>query len=559
MTHYLAESEPVTGEMPTVEEWEARVDGYDVEAVADQIEATGADWMIFSVGQISGFWAAPNARYDELVPATAEHPSRLATRDLVADLGEALHDRGLRLIVYFVTDPPRNDPYADAQLSGGTPSGANGNDTFRDNWRTVFAEYAAQWGTSVDGWWIDGAWQPNEEDYYTSFVTTAQRHNADTVVTLNPGLGTLCSAVGTDYTAGEARPTDLPVFHDGRYVNCPGVAQTQVHYLSYAQGTWGSKPDAPMALTTAQFVNTTRAVTDYGGAVTWDVGFHREDGTLSDAAMAQFAALREGPRAGEQMDDADATDPRLRYSSGWSDDNPGECGAGDCLSAKHPRAKAQLTFTGTGFTWYGNTGPEFGPRAAVRVDGRLVDIVETWSDTPRTGVALSTVRGLRHGRHTVEIAALGNGYVTIDSVATYVARPSSGLTVVGTGLEVAVQSPTTGCGVPVVQVAPGTAANQTFHPLLTSEGHERLIAHHSGQSIVVQSASTQPGTPIIQCQYSLASPTNDEWLREDLGDGRFRLKNRHSGLYLTASSTEPGASMVQTTWSGSPLQIFTQS
>ena len=80
-THYLAPAD-----MPA-EAWQAQVDAFDVEALAEQLVAAGAPYFFITIGQNSGHYCAPNAAYDEIVGRV---PSRLSRRDLVADLADAL-------------------------------------------------------------------------------------------------------------------------------------------------------------------------------------------------------------------------------------------------------------------------------------------------------------------------------------------------------------------------------------------------------------------------------------------------------------------------------------
>src|SRR5579875_1092292 len=82
----------------TVAAWNAAVDAFDVEAVANQLQRMGARYLIHALGQNSGFYCAPNATYDSIV---SESPSPCSTRDLVSDLYEALHPRGIVLMVYL--------------------------------------------------------------------------------------------------------------------------------------------------------------------------------------------------------------------------------------------------------------------------------------------------------------------------------------------------------------------------------------------------------------------------------------------------------------------------
>ena len=95
MTHYLADwiwgdeakakglSREERQTLQTVEAWNALVDGFDVEALAKQLEEVGAGYYLLSIGQNSGYYLAPNPTYDRIV---GRSPSRCSRRDLVSDL-----------------------------------------------------------------------------------------------------------------------------------------------------------------------------------------------------------------------------------------------------------------------------------------------------------------------------------------------------------------------------------------------------------------------------------------------------------------------------------------
>src|SRR3954454_10604450 len=101
MTHYLADwiaRREHPGQRMTVDEWNNLVDHFNVDALADQIQSTGASYYLVTIGQNSGFYDSPNATYDRITGIAPSHCSR---RDLIADLYEPLHRRGIKLMVYL--------------------------------------------------------------------------------------------------------------------------------------------------------------------------------------------------------------------------------------------------------------------------------------------------------------------------------------------------------------------------------------------------------------------------------------------------------------------------
>src|SRR5439155_5218741 len=70
MNHYLedwiARRENLQERRMSVDRWNELVDQFDVEAHAKQVEAVGAKYQIFTIGQNSGFYVCPNATYDRI-------------------------------------------------------------------------------------------------------------------------------------------------------------------------------------------------------------------------------------------------------------------------------------------------------------------------------------------------------------------------------------------------------------------------------------------------------------------------------------------------------------
>lgn len=87
----------------TADMWNRQVDAFDAEGLGRQLEAIGAPYFFITIGQNSGHYLAPNSAYDEYV---AIQPSKCSRRDLVADLYEALHPKGIELLVYLPSGAP---------------------------------------------------------------------------------------------------------------------------------------------------------------------------------------------------------------------------------------------------------------------------------------------------------------------------------------------------------------------------------------------------------------------------------------------------------------------
>jgi hypothetical protein len=295
MTHYLADWKTRDYKLQlNVEQWNRMVDGFDVEALAKQLEQVGAGWYQISIGQNSGYYLAPNRVYGEIAGI---RPSKCSRRDLVADLAAALGKRGIRLLVYLPSGAPGQDKAADAALEW--RNGPAPNREFQVKWERVIREWSTRWGKKVSGWWFDGCYFPNTmyrsaaAPNFESFAAAARAGNPEAVVAFNPGVvyRMLSLTPFEDFTAGEIDKPELVTIRravDGK------VDGTQVHMLSYLGSTWGR---GEPRFTAEQAVGYTKKVRDQGGVVTWDVPVEL-NGTMSAAFVEQLTAVgRAFPKA----------------------------------------------------------------------------------------------------------------------------------------------------------------------------------------------------------------------------------------------------------------------
>jgi len=285
----------------TAEAWNRRVDAFDVEGLGRQLEAIGAPYFFITIGQNSGHYIAPNDVYDKHVGI---QPSKCSRRDLVADLYDALHSRGIELLVYLPSGAPAADPVAVSRLEwewgyeGGWPHSWGTRRTgkrlaeFQKKWEEVIREWSTRWGPKVRGWWIDGCffademYRHSDEPNFRSFAAALKVGNPDALVAFNPGVLTpvVCHTEDEDYTAGETADA-LP--------ECPGAwverngHKARYHVLSYLGEFWcKGNPRFPDELV----VGYTKHVTSKGGVITWDVPIERS-GLIPTAFAEQLAAI----------------------------------------------------------------------------------------------------------------------------------------------------------------------------------------------------------------------------------------------------------------------------
>jgi alpha-L-fucosidase len=291
MTHYLADwiarrDDPANRTMG-VARWNELVDHFDVEALATQVESVGAKYLIFTIGQNSGYYCSPNGEYDRIVGHEEGHCSK---RDLIADLSVPLHRRGIRLIAYLPAGAPSGDRVARDKLQW--QSGPHANREFQRHWEAIIRQWSTRWGTNVDGWWFDGCYWPNTMyrdeagPNFATFAAAARAGNAASVVAFNPGVvyRTLSITPHEDYIAGEI---DQPERQTIRRVVEGRVDGTRLHMLSYLGTRWGT---APARFTAEQAIAFTRPTVNAGGCVTWDVPI-QNDGTIAKEYLERLRAV----------------------------------------------------------------------------------------------------------------------------------------------------------------------------------------------------------------------------------------------------------------------------
>jgi len=298
----------------TTDDWNRQVDSVDVDRLAAGVAACGAGYVMFTVGQNTGFYCSPNPVYDELVGHT---PSRCSHRDLIFDLSNALARYGLHLFAYLPTAAPVGDTKACAALGFLPPWDASriglhgGTDTvipwiderlsvFQCNWENVVRVWAQRWGKNLAGWWLDGCYYADkllrhtEPPNWHSFASAFRAGNPDALLSFCPGIRIPVSPCSEydDFTAGEiadklplngVEPGVIPL---RRFIN-----GAQYHILTYLGDNWGrgSQPRFPDELV----VGYVKHLSSFGGVSTWDAPIE-PDGNIPESFRKQLDAIGAG-------------------------------------------------------------------------------------------------------------------------------------------------------------------------------------------------------------------------------------------------------------------------
>jgi hypothetical protein len=286
-------------------DWNRRVDVFQVERFARTVKQTGAGYVIFTLGQNTGHFCAPNPVYDAIA---GQPESLLSRRDLIAEIAAALAPE-VRLIAYLPSHAPAKHAAVVRAMKllppwdGGAwglkrfwPETENADERlteFQHHWEAIIAHWGRTWGEAVSGWWLDGCYfAPKmyggpEGPNFASFARALRTGNEKRILAFNSGTAQPLERVSPeqDYTAGEfSNRLPVPDVWTKLEATTDGM-QTQL--LGFLGEYWGrGEPRFSNELAVAY----TRDITARGAALTWDVPISNE-GQIPGAFFRQLEAL----------------------------------------------------------------------------------------------------------------------------------------------------------------------------------------------------------------------------------------------------------------------------
>lgn len=301
MVHWLTPGTyPRQGEQIT--DFNTAVDAFDLEGLLNQFRASGADWLIFTIGQNTGYYASPNSLLEEL--AGSGHTSQ---RDLVLEVAKGVKSQGKRFVAYL----PSEVKAQSEEIHRAFAWNPKDQSEFQTRYTAFVREYSERYGSLLDGWWFDGCytWEDfhNSQYRWSDWCDAARAGNPQAAVAFNDG----CFCVGIkqpltplqDYLSGEVETLIEGMIRLGRSEDStlylPKTrfvegTQCQWHALVPIDCFWmHSQPGEmePLLYTDEDlfaFVLRCRAV---GGAVTLNVGIYQE-GLIGEDALLQLQRLR---------------------------------------------------------------------------------------------------------------------------------------------------------------------------------------------------------------------------------------------------------------------------
>ena len=293
MVHWLKSTPGLSdGEVP---DWDRQVDEFPVTEVCRKIAATGARWLLFTIGQNNGYYCAPNQRLESLLPG------RCSKRDLFGEVAGELSKYDVKTIAYLpagmVSAP------ADLQELFGWNADPVDKAIFMNRYVEFVRDYALRYGDRLAGWWFDGCYDRRRTrgTYGNSWFKTvdwfgaARAGNPEAVIAMNPGCNTYQSVFEEeDYIGGESNTLAI---RPGTPL-CGGTQQW--HSLVPINGdketnVWGHGKPGPLSGNRFTFDELLNFVYDChlnGGAVTLNIVISRE-GSMPEETLKQLAEIAE--------------------------------------------------------------------------------------------------------------------------------------------------------------------------------------------------------------------------------------------------------------------------
>ena len=309
MTHYLITPKGSTPQERTAD-LNRIVDCFDLGTYMRQFDESGADWLIFTLGQGTGYLSSHNEDIDRLEGGFTPR------RDLITEIGEQLHRRGKKLIVYFPGAHTAADPTVKRLLGLGTAG-------YADRHNDFIRQYSLKLGRLCDGWWFDScgaqdepAWQKEMdacragnpesviafsgaefcasggrikpicpiEDYHAGEIHLLEDGKIRTDFIYPPGDGVIVTADGKLRKKGQEAGFYLP---DSQFID-----NVQWHCLLPVDLTFNpAVPNQYCHYTDKELFGFVDRVKSVGGAITINVPIEIETGQIPQDTLAQVVRL----------------------------------------------------------------------------------------------------------------------------------------------------------------------------------------------------------------------------------------------------------------------------
>ncbi|MHB1000342.1 MAG: alpha-L-fucosidase [Armatimonadota bacterium] len=197
MVHYLITPSGSTPEEKTAD-LNRIIDGFDLDFFMKQFEESGAGWMIFTIGQNTGYYNNPNSVIDGIMPG------RTPKRDLVVEIAQRVKKLGKRFIAYLPVEMWIQQP----DMQNAFHWNPDDQSVFLKTYLPFMRDYSIRLGKNCDGWWFDGCYPEIHKGKWgwENWICSARAGNPDSIIAFNDGA----------FCVGRIKPvTPLQDYHAG--------------------------------------------------------------------------------------------------------------------------------------------------------------------------------------------------------------------------------------------------------------------------------------------------------------------------------------------------------
>jgi hypothetical protein len=296
MFQWTNRATPPEGE---IKPWEEKVNDFKLDEFIDMVESTGASYVLWSVTWGNQYISAPIQSLDAILTG------RTTKRDLLGEMADALHERGIKLIFYYHYGYDCNHSI-DAEwmeASGGYKADKT---EFYKNWMAIVSEIGERYGDKLNGWWFDGGQRyynchfdntPGDQGFlsapFKELTLAARNGNPERIVAYNSWVKPRLTEY-QDYYAGEGK-TSFKELRDGVFAS-EHQQGLQAHGCFTFERRWGHiESNAVIAKPKYTFKKLTaivRAATAAHAPLSINLEMY-EDGSVSPQSVALLKQLSE--------------------------------------------------------------------------------------------------------------------------------------------------------------------------------------------------------------------------------------------------------------------------
>lgn len=268
MVHYLSSN---MVQDKGSKEWNDAVDSFNTDEFASKVSQTGAGFVMFTLGQNSGYYCSPNSVFDSIVGVS---PGDLCSkRDLPGDLIQSLKKYKIPVILYLPSNPPISNKMVSEKFRYSFGKDSATSQYNQPLLEKMIREWSLRYGNDVRGWWFDGLYEWNGirgtrmdmslRHNISTHTLAAKAGNKHSIVTYNYGFGKIhANTPYCDYSSGEKMTIDE--YPSSRWAE-PGVQWFLFTYLGEKWGGSGSQ------FRTKDLTEKARKIVENGGVLCLEV------------------------------------------------------------------------------------------------------------------------------------------------------------------------------------------------------------------------------------------------------------------------------------------------